>query len=524
MHSACWGTAGIAPSVVTACHPHRLASQKRLIRPAVKRLHCALPKKVCRPCCVGGQEVGKPQEERSVSNKHARGASWFQRSEYDEKIVAVALPSLGALAVDPLASLVDTAFVGRIGAVALAALGPNTSVFHFTFDVFKFFTGATTTLVAQASAQGDREEAGRVVLQSLVLATILGTIAGFTLNRCAGPVLQLMGAGPLHAPLATAAAAYLHPRALAAPVVPMSMVAVGAFRGIGDSVTPFVIAMVATFTNVVLDPLLMFTLGWGIGGAAWATAIAEYTEVVLFLFLLWRGREQFGLIDAVVGAKKSLFDLSALLPVLKSTATLFLRSVVLLGFWAATTAQATRLGTAPAAAHQIALEVLMLFSLMLDALAVSGQVISARLLSTRDFATVRAVTHRLLQIAIVSASAFAMLTVATAPHFPRLFTSDARVIAETSRVLPLIGFMQPVVACTFIYEALSIAAADFWFLTCAVGGAVAVGAILLLRLGGSVVGVWTALCGMFLFRLAAASVRCYSKGGPLYTPSRQFAA
>ena len=46
---------------------------------------------------------------------------------------------LGGLAVDPLVSLVDTAFVGRLGTVELAALGVNASLFAFTFIVFNLF-------------------------------------------------------------------------------------------------------------------------------------------------------------------------------------------------------------------------------------------------------------------------------------------------------------------------------------------------------------------------------------------------
>jgi Na+-driven multidrug efflux pump len=48
-----------------------------------------------------------------------------ERRKLDREIATLALPALGALAADPLVSMVDTAFVGRLGTVPLAALGVN---------------------------------------------------------------------------------------------------------------------------------------------------------------------------------------------------------------------------------------------------------------------------------------------------------------------------------------------------------------------------------------------------------------
>jgi len=60
------------------------------------------------------------------------------RSSHDREIVALALPALGALIADPLLSLVDTAFVGRIGTDALGGLGVATALFTVSFFLFNF--------------------------------------------------------------------------------------------------------------------------------------------------------------------------------------------------------------------------------------------------------------------------------------------------------------------------------------------------------------------------------------------------
>lgn len=52
---------------------------------------------------------------------------------FDPEILALALPTLGAVLVDPCLSLVDTGFVGRLGALSLAAIGPCAAAFNFVF-------------------------------------------------------------------------------------------------------------------------------------------------------------------------------------------------------------------------------------------------------------------------------------------------------------------------------------------------------------------------------------------------------
>jgi hypothetical protein len=50
------------------------------------------------------------------------------------QIFTFALPALGITLADPLMSLIDTATVGQVSAVQLAALGPNSIIFTFVFQ------------------------------------------------------------------------------------------------------------------------------------------------------------------------------------------------------------------------------------------------------------------------------------------------------------------------------------------------------------------------------------------------------
>lgn len=81
------------------------------------------------------------------------GAEPAQRANLNSAIAALALPALGTELIDPLLSICDTAFVGRIGAEQLAGVGIASSVFTYTFLFFNFLSTASAPLVARALAR-----------------------------------------------------------------------------------------------------------------------------------------------------------------------------------------------------------------------------------------------------------------------------------------------------------------------------------------------------------------------------------
>ena len=96
------------------------------------------------------------------------------RSPYDREILRLALPALGALAAEPLYLLIDTAIVGHLGTVQLAALALAGSVLTGAFTLFNFLQYGTTAQVARLHGAGREADAAHVGIQSLWLATAIG--------------------------------------------------------------------------------------------------------------------------------------------------------------------------------------------------------------------------------------------------------------------------------------------------------------------------------------------------------------
>jgi putative MATE family efflux protein len=417
-------------------------------------------------------------------NNVANGGALRPPRSLDREIAALAIPALGALAADPLVSLIDTIFVGRLGTVPLAALGVNVALFSMAFVVFNFLAYGTTPRVARAHARGDTASVGHAILQAFTLAVGVGVLATAALLTFAGPLAALMGAtGELEEPTL----AYLRIRALAGPAVLLVMAGHGIFRGLQDTRTPLWITLGLNLVNLVLDPILIFGVGWGLEGAAWATVVAQWAGAFTFVWLIFGPRR------ALLGPAPRLPTLRELLPFLRIGGELSIRTFALIGTLTLATAIAARVGTVEVAAHQVAVQLWLFLALVVDAVAVAAQAMVGRYRGMGDPGRVRQVTNRLL---LWGVGAGALLTLAfflLAPWLPRLFTDDPVTIAVVASVLPFVVWMQPLNALVFVWDGIFMGAEDFRYLAfqMVLAGAAAAGVLLLvLPLGLGLAGVW----------------------------------
>lgn len=408
----------------------------------------------------------------------------------DRRIMALAVPALGALAADPLVSIVDTAFVGRLGVVPLAALGVNASVFSLAFVVFNFLAYGTTPLVARAVGRGDREAAGDLAIHALTLAVVAGIAALVLLQLAAGPVLDAMGAsGELRVPALT----YLRIRACAGPAVLLVTAGHGIFRGWQNTRTPLLVTLALNAVNLVLDPILIFGLGWGLAGAAIATVIAQWSGALLFVWLILGSRRE------SLGVRLHLPRASDLAPLVRVGGALLVRTLSLIGTLTLATATATRMGVLAVAAHQVAMQLWLLLALVVDALAVAAQA----MIGEADRPEARRIARRLLfwaaAVGALLAGAFAL----GRPLLPRIFTDDPAAIARVDRLLPFIIFMQPLNALVFVWDGIFMGAGAFRYLAVQMVLSAAVAAVLLMLavpLDWGLPGVWWAIVALMATR------------------------
>jgi putative MATE family efflux protein len=184
-------------------------------------------------------------------------------------------------------NLVDTFFVGRLGAHELAALSFTFPVVLVIGNIALGMGIGVTALISRAIGEGNGRAVRRITTDSLVLSLILVaaiSVGGlFTID----PLFRALGAGEDVLPLIHEYMSIWY-YGMICVVVPM--VGNSAIRGTGDTRTPSMIMMVGAVVNTIFDPLLIFGIGpfpsLGIAGAAVATVIARFSTLVVSLLVL----------------------------------------------------------------------------------------------------------------------------------------------------------------------------------------------------------------------------------------------
>ena len=417
------------------------------------------------------------------------GGKAFHRS-----ILRLAVPALGTLAADPLVSLIDTAFVGRLGKTPLGGLGVATAVFSIAFFMFNFLAYGTTPLVAGAVARGDRDEAGRITGAALTLGLGIGLGMTVLLIGAAEPVLRLMGA---ESDLLADGVLYLRIRVLGMPALLLATVAHGVFRGHQDTRTPLGVTLGIAAVNLVLDPILIFGFDWGLAGAAWATMVAQWAGAAAFVVLFRVRREEFAL-------KLRWPERGSLRPLVGAGRALVIRSGSLLAAFTLATAVATRQGEEVVAAHQVAVQLWIFLALVVDSLAIAAQALIGLHLEERP-QLAGAYARRLLTWGLLGGLVLLAVMALGRGFLPGVFTTDPEVIAQVEGVYMFIVLMQPLNAIVFVWDGIAIGASHFSFLAASTVAASLVTAAVLLVVqvrSWGLPGVWWALVAMMLVRFA----------------------
>lgn len=430
----------------------------------------------------------------------------FRRNPRDKAIAALAIPALGTLAMDPLVSIVDTVWVARLGTNALASVAIASAVFAALFSIFNFVSMTVTPLVAGEVGRGNRTGAGTVSKGAVVVSCAVGIAVALIAIVAASAIVSVFGASRI---VSLDATVYLRIRFLALPAMLVAMVGHGVFRGHSDTRTPLLVALGMNLINIVLDPILMFWVGLGIAGAAWATVAAQWFAAGCFILLMFWLRSHTLGTDGPFGTMRSL----PYMRILRAGWPMMIRSAALLVALLATTFAASRIGTADVAAHQIALQVWLFLSFVLDSYAVAAEAMVGTDLGGGAVSAARRVSNRLLALGFVTGCVLSLALVLTAPLMPTAFSAEPAVASGLRSIYPFVIMLQPLTALVYVWDGIGIGASAFGYL----GASMVVASVLciatLLVVGSTLVGVWVSVLVLSLTRLVALAL--WHRFGPL---------
>ena len=231
---------------------------------------------------------GKVRQMYDLIRQSLKGDAYdYTQGSIRRAIVLLAIPMILELSLESVFAVVDMFFVGKLGENAIATVGLTESVIALVYAVAVGLSTAATAVIARRMGEKDPDRASEAALQAIFVSmatTLLISLAGCI---WAPDMLRLMGASPEVVEEGTPFARIM----LGGGVVIILIFLInGIFRGAGQAAIAMRSLWLASLTNIVLCPLLIYGLGpwagWGLAGAAIATTVGRGVGVAYQCYFL----------------------------------------------------------------------------------------------------------------------------------------------------------------------------------------------------------------------------------------------
>lgn len=184
-------------------------------------------------------------------------------------------------------SLVDTYFIGLLGATELAAIGYTFPVTTLFFNMIFGMAIAMSAVVSRKIGAGKLEEVKTIVTVGITITILFSSFLSILGYLMMDPIFNGLGAGIDVMPIIND---YMPVWFVGAVFLAVPVVVNSAIRGLGDAIFPAVIMVMVAVINIILDPILIFGLfgvpRMEVQGAAIASMISYIIAAVTALFII----------------------------------------------------------------------------------------------------------------------------------------------------------------------------------------------------------------------------------------------
>ena len=195
-------------------------------------------------------------------------------------ILTLAVPTIISMLVTGLYNMADTYFVGRISTQATAAVGVVFPLMSIIQSLGFFCGQGSGNYVSRKLGAGDRTDAKEMASTGFALAFLIGVVFCVICRIFAERLALLMGALPS---FMDSTLAYMNIILLGSPFMMSQLTLNNQLRFQGNAFYSMIGLVSGAVLNIGLDPLLMFTFGMGVAGAALATIISQMVSFTVLL-------------------------------------------------------------------------------------------------------------------------------------------------------------------------------------------------------------------------------------------------
>ncbi|QDH81506.1 MATE family efflux transporter [Echinicola soli] len=206
-------------------------------------------------------------------------------------LVSLAFPIILANVLQTAYQLIDTFWLGRLGANAVAAVSVSFPILFLILSLGAGLTLAGTVLVSQHKGANNQKMVNSASSQTVFVVFFISVLLAIVGYFAAGPLMKFIGAGP---EIYSDSVDYFKVSSLGFVFLFMFFVFQSLMRGIGNVMLPVYVVLVTVLLNLVLDPLFIYGFGpvpgFGVAGAAVASVITQGLSAIAGIYVMWRGK------------------------------------------------------------------------------------------------------------------------------------------------------------------------------------------------------------------------------------------
>lgn len=207
-------------------------------------------------------------------------------------LLGLGMPTLVGMSVSALYNVVDAFFVGQLGGSQMAAVALFAPIATAMLGLALLFGGGAASYISRLLGAGRRKEADECATTSLAtsMAAALLLLVGFVAFM--EPFLRGLGATDTMMPYAVS---YAVPFFIAMAFYAFNGTINNLIVSEGATTVSMAAMLLGGIANIVLDPVMIFALGWGVAGAAVATLVGTLLTTCVYLSYFLRGRSSLAL-------------------------------------------------------------------------------------------------------------------------------------------------------------------------------------------------------------------------------------
>lgn len=213
-------------------------------------------------------------------------SSSFEKDSIWRLIIKNGFPSMLTMVIVIIYNLADTFFVGQThNDMMVAAVSIAAPIFTLLITIGTLIGSGGCSIISRALGSKNEEQARQTSSFCFYSSIIIGL--AFTVILLVGclPILKWVGATENTIDMA---AVYLRIIAVGAPFIIFSNTMANIIRSDGAAKESMIGNMIGTILNIVLDPVMILLLNWGIAGAAIATVFGNVCACIYYVVLLKR--------------------------------------------------------------------------------------------------------------------------------------------------------------------------------------------------------------------------------------------